>query len=831
VDRFEDITDPAAVQNDSSVDRTVALFGYVRGTNLKKNTKIHIPGCGDFFLKSVTSLHDPCPFPSKVTKKKLSDKDRMLYAPMSNVGDLFYDKDAVYINLPDDQIVFSKNEQDDDDNEDAPEGVSMVRKLQQTVLPMDARLQESKIQLFKGSRTINSNEVDSHSDSDEEALAEVDDDDDDEQDDDDMDDDEEDDNEELRAHLNARARRGVPSQSSQNNQANDDLVFEDSDDDLSNFLNPNVPASDLKWKENLLERASKMFEKTQSLMDLVYGNEATKPVAENHQPAEDDDFFVIKKKSATEEETNTPDTTKFKHDTSTLDWKDPELHQQLLTRFVSTMDQMGLRKDAGSDNEEVFGEFEDLETGEKVSGNPNTEQEQVQNQDDARKTKKEKLKEQFNAEYDEEEPDDAKDYFSELKASLDKQANLTRMEFENEDDSMKVEYEGFRIGAYVRIEVADVPCEFIKFFNPMLPIIVGSLQPNEENLGFVQIRIKKHRWHKKILKSNDPLIFSIGWRRFQSLPLYSIEDRNGRHRMLKYTPEHMHCNATFFGPITPPGTGVVAFQSLGSATPFFRISATGVVLELNQSFTIVKKLKLTGVPFKVHKNTAFIKDMFNSSLEVARFEGAAIRTVSGIRGQIKKALTHPDVGQFRATFEDKILMSDIVFLRTWYPVQPIPYYNPVTSLLVSSLDDWVSMKTQYQLRQLYNIPIAQKKDSLYKPIERPEFRQLPQLHIPKALQKELPFAAKDIPNKWKDPKQKRAVIMEPKEQELFQTITKLKTIGKEQLDKKKQRRKEAQIGYKNKKKEEEEKSQDKKRRSEKRFYQMEARLKKKAKHS
>lgn len=76
--------------------------------------------------------------------------------------------------------------------------------------------------------------------------------------------------------------------------------------------------------------------------------------------------------------------------------------------------------------------------------------------------------------------------------------------------------------------------QFIKYFNPSLPILLGGVVSQEAGESILRVRIKKHRWFPKILKSNDPLIVSLGWRRFQSIPTFTIQDDNERHRYLKY---------------------------------------------------------------------------------------------------------------------------------------------------------------------------------------------------------------------------------------------------------------------------------------------------------
>merc|ERR1740121_3492895 len=269
-----------------------------------------------------------------------------------------------------------------------------------------------------------------------------------------------------------------------------------------------------------------------------------------------------------------------------------------------------------------------------------------------------------------------------------------------------------------------------------------------------QVRVKRHRWHPKLLKSGDAMLVSVGWRRYQTVPTFSMEDRSEkRMRFLKYSLEHAHCTMTMYGPMIPPNAGVMCFRSW-KKVDHFRICGTGNSLESAPNFNIVKKLKLVGEPYRIFKNTAFVKGMFSSDLEVSKYARAKIQTVSGIRGEIKKA--EGTRGSFRATFEDRILMSDLVICKCWANVQPKEFYHPVVDVA-----RWRPARLIGELRAEKGVLVPKQKDSEYdKQFVRIE-RKFNPLKVPSKLEAALPFMTKtkDTKAKYKHKLAKKAVVV------------------------------------------------------------------------
>ncbi|KAJ3231202.1 Glycoside hydrolase 2 (Mannanase, beta-galactosidase) [Chytriomyces hyalinus] len=805
-DRVEDLTPPDLIHSSPKCDRTVALYGYLRGTNLKSSTKVHIPGSGDHTLAHLSLLPDPCPLPDKV-RKLLNEKHKLIYAPSSSVAGILHDKDAVYINVP--------GQLDRGRKEGVSDGERMVIDLQEAQGTLEDGIRSSGgVRLFSGGEilrgdgpnlTMDMSDADEDEEDDEDDddlggdseanITELDDEDEDDGDDDDDDDeDDEDDVQEFDAGGRRRATSKVIArlESGGDGSREQDIAafdFADSDSELGignsddDEEKVNIDGR-LRWKANMLEKGQETFtaaKRSVSLMQFVYeSDEKTLSATETKVlDVEDgpDSFFKVTKKVATGVVLSLSliDTCRVEVLASDLEeWEYEENLDALRGLFVTGAAALAPSGEAVDDD--ANGDFEDLEN---PSASKTADEDPNETEEEALAKKKEHLKRKFDSLYDGDEDEKSNNIFESAKEDMAKQKQINAAEFENDDVELRAQVEGFRAGTYVRVVLKDVPYEFIENYDPSYPVIIGGLLSSEEAFGFCQVRIKKHRWHKKILKTNDPLIFSIGWRRFQTLPLYSLNDGN-RNRMLKYTPEHMHCLATFYGPVTAPNTGFCAFNSVSDGTNAFRVSATGVVLDINHSVEVVKKLKLTGTPHKIMRNTAFIKDMFTSALEVAKFEGANIRTVSGIRGQVKKALPKPE-GYFRATFEDKILMSDIVFLRAWYPIKPKKFYNPVSSLLLQNKKAWKGMRLTGQIRRDENMKVPLNKDSLYKPIER-KARVFNTLKIPKKLQSELPFASKPkqaTKQKKAGLLQRRAVVLEPHEKKVYSLIQAINTLKNE----------------------------------------------------
>ena len=137
-------------QNDSE-NNTVSFYGYVRGTYLDKHQRIHVNGLGDYEIKSIQRIEDPCPIELKKTvkqkqeelkqdqsagkkrKRNLKDREKVLYAPFSNIGAMNYENTTGFITIPDKYVVYTRlNEEEGEDfgKEKGTEGQKLVWEMQ-----------------------------------------------------------------------------------------------------------------------------------------------------------------------------------------------------------------------------------------------------------------------------------------------------------------------------------------------------------------------------------------------------------------------------------------------------------------------------------------------------------------------------------------------------------------------------------------------------------------------------------------------------------------------------------------------------------------------------
>ena len=526
-DRMEELTPPQDIENDPLCDRTITLYGYLRGTNLSAiEPKVHIPGVGDFTVSQVSGLIDPCPSPSAVAKERgveggkikrrsLSDKQKLIYAPMSDVGGIMFDKDAVYITVPEKQS-FSRRE--DGEDEDVGVGERLVMRLQEHRNGLDGV--EKGLRLFsEGEEITRLSESDTNGDTGRKERrrpknhlngadleAEEDDDEDGEESDDgdDGDDDENDDAEEINGK-----RVQIQGESSDEEE---DLAFADSDSDMGEPDSDDDIPSSMRWKENLSEKASALYSGSRhlDLNRLIYGDESIENVVriwrkhiginapeDNEDDIEEDDEAFFKK--APEESQTVLDGSMPQYPVERLrEWKNAEKIESIRHRFVTS----DLLEEGEDEEAEKYGDFEDLENGDDVEPekmNGEREEPAAPLDLEAERAANAKRKEELRLRFEDAEanPDNSDSEHGEQtwgdqqKAKIQKQLDINKREFEGLDAESRIKVEGYLPGTYVRMVLHGIPCEFVERFDPRFPIIIGGLLNDEQRFGYIQVQTRE----------------------------------------------------------------------------------------------------------------------------------------------------------------------------------------------------------------------------------------------------------------------------------------------------------------------------------------------------
>src|SRR5258706_953050 len=304
-----------------------------------------------------------------------------------------------------------------------------------------------------------------------------------------------------------------------------------------------VEGREARWKNtieaNVANLTNQMSRRRRDWMTLIYGTNLTpeevltgKMTREGAEEEDEEDELLTFRTKEDVRGLEVLDQTKELVNQGELNqWEEEEMLDSIRHLFITGGAQG--EEDRGGNGSE--GGFEDLEAGDAPKEEAKGAEDPEGVQAKALAAKKEVLKRKFDEQYD--DPQASKmDFYDTKKEEMAQQLRLNRAEFEGVSAEIRALVEGHRPGTYVRVELGSIPCELVENFDPSYPLLVGGLLPAEEKFGLVQARIKRHRWFTKTLKTNDPLVFSLGWRRLQTGPSLNPHDHSIRIPVVMESP-------------------------------------------------------------------------------------------------------------------------------------------------------------------------------------------------------------------------------------------------------------------------------------------------------
>lgn len=170
------------------------------------------------------------------------------------------------------------------------------------------------------------------------------------------------------------------------------------------------------------------------------------------------------------------------------------------------------------------------------------------------------------------------------------------------------------------------------------------------------------------------MIIQCGFRRYVGCPTYSDHSaRSTKHKMEKFLHPHRICVASVYAPaqFAPAPLTLFALEDGALSAPMRPLPAlvaTGSLLSVDADRIALKKIVLTGHPFRVHKRKAVVRWMFFSPDDIHWFKPVELFTKMGRVGHITESLgTH---GYMKCIFDGPLMPHDTVCMNLYKRAYP-----------------------------------------------------------------------------------------------------------------------------------------------------------------
>ncbi|KAF6097945.1 TSR1 ribosome maturation factor [Phyllostomus discolor] len=234
------------------------------------------------------------------------------------------------------------------------------------------------------------------------------------------------------------------------------------------------------------------------------------------------------------------------------------------------------------------------------------------------------------------------------------------------------EVEGAEVGWYVTLHVSEVPVSVAEHFQRGAPLIAFSLLPHEQKMSVLNMVVSRHPGNTEPVKAKEELIFHCGFRRFRASPLFSQHTAADKHKFQRFLTADMALVVTVYAPITLPPASVLLFKQ--NSNGMHSLIATGHLLSVDPDRMVIKRVVLSGHPFKIFTKMAVVRYMFFNREDVLWFKPVELRTKWGRRGHIKEPVgTH---GHMKCSFDGKLKSQDTVLMNLYKRVFPKWTYDP-----------------------------------------------------------------------------------------------------------------------------------------------------------